>query len=1108
MEVYETLPIVPLRDVVVFPHMMMPFVIGRPSSTRALDHALGKDKRIFLAAQHDASIDDPRPDDIYTMGCVANVVQHLRLPDGNVKVLVEGIDRARAVEWKEDKGFYRVVVKVLQKQKEAGGDVESTMGRVVSLFEQYVKLSNNLQYDAMVAAVRVDDPGKLADTISAHLVVGVDEKQNLLEIISPLERLNRIAGILEIEVDKLQVDRRIQSRVKKQMEKAQKEYYLNEKMKAIQKELGRKDDKGNEIDDLKKKIEQSRMPKDVEEKALQELKRLEAMPPMSAEATVSRNYLDWLIAVPWHKKTRENRDLKHAEQVLNEDHYGLDKIKDRILEFLAVRSLVKKPKATDPDASRALPASARPRSAKSIARAMNRKFVRLSLGGVRDEAEIRGHRRTYIGAFPGQIIQMMKKAGTQNPVFLLDEIDKMSMDFRGDPSAALLEVLDPEQNDTFLDHYLDVEYDLSHVMFICTANVLHTIPQALRDRMEVMQLAGYTEQEKVEIAKRFLVPKAVEGAGLTAENIIIKEDAIQTLIQRYTREAGVRNLEREISSICRKVARKVVRRGQVRSSRRSAASKVTTYLGVPRFRPSLAEEHDEVGIATGLAWTEVGGELLVTEVTLMPGKGKLTLTGKLGDVMQESAQAALSYVRSRPRRSSASAEDFHSKLDIHVHVPEGAIPKDGPSAGITMATRWSRRSPRLPVRRDVAMTGRDHAARQGAADRRREGEDAGRAPRRREDHHPAARQREGPGRHPEERARRDRHAPRVADGRSAEDRAGRPAADPAAGRGGGGGRRHGRVAHALMVGPPEGGPDEGGRLAGGLRTGLQATDARRPPRRPTDEHIRRVRHQRRGRRRISRGPAARGGDGRPVERRQVEPDQRARAPAAGADERGGRQDTAGQLLSGAPGIGTGFVSRGSARVRLCAGRRRLGEEFTRLTDAYFARDVRRACCSWTRAIPGSSRTSRPGHWLATRQCPRHVVGTKVDKLTRAERMRHARTFDSLFEPRCSLVSAHTGEGLDELWKIDRKPAKSNGGVATHAAGPRRPRRASRHARPRPPRRRLRRPPRPERRHRAADACADDLALGDEGNEHRRAHQDRQGPRHRRRHRHAQAGTHL
>jgi ATP-dependent Lon protease len=702
MEVYETLPIVPLRDVVVFPHMMMPFVIGRPSSTRALDHALMKDKRIFLAAQHDASIDDPRPDDIYTMGCVANVVQNLKLPDGNIKVLVEGVDRARAVEWKEDKGFYRVVVKVLPKQKETSGEIEATMGRVVSLFEQYVKLSNNLQYDAMIAAVRVDDPGKLADTIAAHLLVGVDEKQNLLEIISPVERLNRIAGILEIEVDKLQVDRRIQSRVKKQMEKAQKEYYLNEKMKAIQKELGRKDEKGSEIDELKKKIEQAKMPKDVEEKAVQELKRLEAMPPMSAEATVSRNYLDWLIAVPWHKKTRENRDLKHAEVVLNEDHYGLEKIKDRILEFLAVRSLVKKPKATILTFS-GPPGVGKTSLAKSIARAMNRKFVRLSLGGVRDEAEIRGHRRTYIGAFPGQIIQMMKKAGTQNPVFLLDEIDKMSMDFRGDPSAALLEVLDPEQNNTFLDHYLDVEYDLSNVMFICTANVLHTIPQALRDRMEVLQLAGYTEQEKVEIAKRFLVVKAVEGAGLTSDNIVFQDESISTIIQRYTREAGVRNLEREISSICRKVARKVVVEGK-EFKENVTAEKVTEYLGVPRFRPSLAEERNEVGIATGLAWTEVGGELLVSEATLMAGKGKLTLTGKLGDVMQESAQAALSYVRSKAADLNL-AEDFHSKIDIHVHVPEGAIPKDGPSAGITMATALTSALTKIATRRDVAMTG-------------------------------------------------------------------------------------------------------------------------------------------------------------------------------------------------------------------------------------------------------------------------------------------------------------------------------------------------------------------------------------------------------------------
>jgi ATP-dependent Lon protease len=702
MEVYETLPIVPLRDVVVFPHMMMPFVIGRPASTRALEHALGKDKRIFLAAQHDAAIDDPAPKDIYTMGCVANIVQSLKLPDGNVKVLVEGVDRARAIEWKEDKGFYRVVVKILSRPKDVEGDLEGAMSRVVSLFEQYVKLSNNLHYDAMIAAVRVEDPGRLADTIAAQLVVSVDEKQNLLEIISPLERLNRIAGILEVEVDKLQVDRRIQSRVKKQMEKAQKEYYLNEKMKAIQKELGRKDEKGNEVDELKKKIEQAKMPKEVEEKAIQELKRLEAMPPMSAEATVSRNYLDWLIAVPWHKRTRESRDLKRAEQILHEDHYGLDKVKERILEFLAVRALVKKPKATILTFS-GPPGVGKTSLAKSIARAMNRKFVRLSLGGVRDEAEIRGHRRTYIGAFPGQIIQMMKKAGTLNPVFLLDEVDKMSMDFRGDPSAALLEVLDPEQNHTFLDHYLDVEFDLSNVMFICTANVLHTVPQALKDRMEVLSLPGYTEQEKTEIARQFLTPKSLVGTGLTKANIAFTDDAIQTIIQRYTREAGVRNLEREISSICRKVARRVVAEGKSYFEE-VTPDKVTKHLGVPRFRPTMAEEHNEIGIATGLAWTEVGGEILVTEATLMPGKGHLTLTGKLGDVMQESAQAAMSWVRSRAEEFGIP-KDFNKNHDVHIHVPEGAIPKDGPSAGITLATALVSALGRIPARKDVAMTG-------------------------------------------------------------------------------------------------------------------------------------------------------------------------------------------------------------------------------------------------------------------------------------------------------------------------------------------------------------------------------------------------------------------
>ena len=702
MEVYETLPIVPLRDVVVFPHMMMPFVIGRPSSTRALEHALVKDKRIFLATQKDAANDEPSPADIYTMGCVANIVENVQLPDNNVKVLVEGADRARAVEWKEDKGFYRVVAKVLARQSEASGDVEGTMSRVVSLFEQYVKRSNNLQYDAMIAGVRVDDPSKLADTIAAHLVVGVEEKQNLLEIISPLERLVRIASILEIEVDKLQVDRRIHSRVKKQMEKAQKEFYLNEKMKAIQKELGCKEDSGNEIDELRKKIEEGRMPRDVEEKAVQELKRLEAMPPMSAESTVSRNYLDWLIAVPWHKRSRESRDLKRAETILNEDHYALEKIKDRILEFLAVRTLVRKPRSTILTLT-GPPGVGKTSLATSVARATNRKFVRLSLGGVLDEAEIRGHRRTYIGAFPGQIIQMMKKAGTLNPVFLLDEVDKMSMDFRGDPSAALLEVLDPDQNHTFLDHYLDVEYDLSNVMFICTANVLHTVPQALRDRMEVLQLAGYTELEKIEIAKLFLLAKTLKATGLTLKNVGFKDDAYETIIRRYTREAGVRNLERELASICRKVARKVVTEGKS-FSETITSDKITEYLGVPRYRSMVAEEQNEVGIATGLAWTEAGGELLLTEATLMPGKGQLTLTGMLGDVMQESAQAAMSYVRARAEELGIPRQ-FNRKTDVHVHLPEGAIPKDGPSAGITITTALVSTLARIPTRRDVAMTG-------------------------------------------------------------------------------------------------------------------------------------------------------------------------------------------------------------------------------------------------------------------------------------------------------------------------------------------------------------------------------------------------------------------
>ncbi len=701
-DVIETLPMVPLRDVVVFPHMMIPFVIGRPSSIKALDYALVKGKRIFLSAQHDATRDNPGADEIYTLGTICNIVQSLKLPDGNVKVLVEGLDRGRALEFREDAGFLKVVVKVIPRETESGSGIEAVMSKVIALFEQYVKLSNNLHYDAMLAAVRVEDPGKLADTIASHLVLGVEEKQNLLEVFSPQDRLSKISGILEAEVDKLQVDKRIQGRVKKQMERAQKEYYLNEKMKAIQKELGRKDDRLNEVEELRKKIEQARMTKDAEEKALQELKRLEAMPPMSAEATVSRNYLDWLVAVPWTKKTRERKDLVAAEKILNDDHYGLEKVKERIVEFLAVRQLVNTPKGpilcfVGP------PGVGKTSLAKSIARCTNRKFVRLSLGGVRDEAEVRGHRRTYIGAFPGQIIQMMKKAGTKNPVFLLDEVDKMSMDFRGDPSAALLEVLDPEQNHTFSDHYLDVEYDLSSVFFIATANVLHTIPQALQDRLEVIRLPGYTEAEKVEIAKRHLVQKQVKSHGLEESNVSFTDGALQEVIRRYTREAGVRNMEREISTILRKVARKVVLEGKGYQAV-IAAENVPDYLGVPRYRTSRQEERNEIGTATGLAWTEVGGEILPIEVTLMPGKGAVRLTGKLGDVMQESAHAAMSVVRSRAE-DYGIARDFNRRLDVHIHVPEGAIPKDGPSAGITLATALVSALAKIPVRRDVAMTG-------------------------------------------------------------------------------------------------------------------------------------------------------------------------------------------------------------------------------------------------------------------------------------------------------------------------------------------------------------------------------------------------------------------
>jgi ATP-dependent Lon protease len=694
------LPMMPIRDMVIFPHMMTPFVVGRESSVRALEEALNGDRKIFLATQHDASVDEPNADDIFTTGTIGNIVQSVKMPDGNIKVLVEGVERARATEVNDEDGFFVATVRTGKTRLDLTPQVEALAQRVHTLFEQYIKLQQSLNYETMAASVRMDEPTKLADTIAANLQLSIEEKQELLEVFDPETRLSRVADVLDVAIEKLNMDRTIQSRVKRQMEKAQKEYYLNEKIKAIQKELGRGEK--SEFDELKKKIDEAGMPKDVHEKATQELKKLEAMPPMSAESTVSRNYLDWLLAVPWKKRSKEIRSIEHAEKILNEDHYGLEKIKERILEFLAVRQLVKNPKGSilcfvGP------PGVGKTSLGMSIAKATGRKFVRMSLGGVRDEAEIRGHRRTYIGALPGQIIQSMKKAGTKNPVFMLDEIDKMASDFRGDPASALLEVLDPEQNTSFQDHYLDVEYDLSQVLFVATANVLHTIPGPLQDRMEILRLHGYTEVEKLEIAKQYLVKKQLEGTGVTAEQINFTDDALKGIIRGYTREAGVRNLEREIGNVCRKVARRVVQNGPEHKEEITGEN-LESILGVAKFRDSQVHEKSEVGLVTGLAWTEVGGSILQTEVQILDGKGKLTTTGQLGDVMQESAQAALSYIRSRARQLGLE-RDFYRHLDIHVHVPEGAIPKDGPSAGITLATALASALTKIKVRRDIAMTG-------------------------------------------------------------------------------------------------------------------------------------------------------------------------------------------------------------------------------------------------------------------------------------------------------------------------------------------------------------------------------------------------------------------
>ena len=698
------IPMMPIRDVVIFPHMMSPFVVGRAASVRALEASLSHDKKIFLTTQHDASKDDPTPEEVYQIGTIVSIVQSLKLPDGNIKVLVEGLDRARLRKVRIEDGFMHATVETVQFGTHSHPDLEQLTSRVTNLFEQYVKQSQNVNYETMIAAVRVEHPDKLADTIAANLQITVPEKQDLLEIFDPIDRLMRIGDLLDIEIEKLSVDRTIQSRVKKQMEKAQKEYYLNEKIKAIQKELGRGEK--SEFDKLRKRITKAGMTPDARKKALNEVQRLENMPQMSAEATVSNNYIDWLLSVPWKAKSREIRNLNNAEKVLNRDHYGLEKVKERILEFLAVRRLVSRPQGSilcfvGP------PGVGKTSLGQSIAKATGRKFVRLSLGGVRDEAEIRGHRRTYIGALPGQIIQMMKKAGTRNPVFMLDEIDKMSTDFRGDPSAALMEVLDPEQNSCFQDHYLDVEFDLSQVFFIATANVLHTLPPPLLDRMEVIRISGYTADEKTEIAKGYLVEKQITKVGLKKDKTIeFREDGIRTIIEQYTREAGVRNLEREIGNICRKVALRVVRSKNGRKGPKTVitADNVQDFLKVPKFRDPGADLKSEVGNAVGLAWTELGGTLLNVEATLMDGQGKLTLTGKLGDVMQESARAAMSYIRARSA-AFGLPKDFYRNLDIHIHVPEGAIPKDGPSAGITLTTTLASALTKIKVRGGIAMTG-------------------------------------------------------------------------------------------------------------------------------------------------------------------------------------------------------------------------------------------------------------------------------------------------------------------------------------------------------------------------------------------------------------------
>jgi ATP-dependent Lon protease len=697
-----TVPLLPLRDIVVFPHMVVPLFVGRQRSIKALEEATQKQGPIFLSSQKDAKTNEPTENDIYRIGVLGSVVQMLKLPDGTVKVLIEGKKRAQVSRFLNHPDFFMVEVEEVAEVVEKNAEVEALIREVHTTFENYVKLKKKIPPEMVMSVSSIDDPGRLADTIVTHLGIKIEDRQNLLETLNATERLEKVLGHMRAEIEILEVERRIRSRVKKQMERSQKEYYLNEQMRAIQKELGEKDEFKNEIQEIEEKIKQKKLSAEARDKVEKELKKLKMMSPMSAEATVVRNYIDWILSLPWNEFTDDKLDIKEAEKVLEEDHYGLEKVKQRILEYLAVQSLVGKMKGpilclVGP------PGVGKTSLGRSIARATGRKFVRVSLGGVRDEAEIRGHRRTYIGALPGKIIQSMKKAGSSNPVFLMDEVDKMSTDFRGDPSSALLEVLDPEQNFAFNDHYLDLDYDLSRVMFITTANMLDRIPRPLQDRMEIIRIAGYTELEKLNIAKKYLLEKQREANGLSPENVVFTDSSILGLIRHYTKEAGVRSLDREIASICRKVAVEVVKRD------RSAKIQVTAkslhkHLGPPKFRYGKIEGEQRIGVTTGLAWTELGGELLATEVTIMPGKGQLIITGKLGDVMQESAQAAMSYVRSRAIELGLD-KDFYQKLDVHLHVPEGAIPKDGPSAGITMATSLVSALIRVPVRHDLAMTG-------------------------------------------------------------------------------------------------------------------------------------------------------------------------------------------------------------------------------------------------------------------------------------------------------------------------------------------------------------------------------------------------------------------